>query len=71
MKLSTGFLFALASVSDAKKGGKKKKENNKKPRISGEYFGEHCLAEKNGGVPFSLSIFDSEKCSHVTIFTVN
>ena len=40
MKLSTGFLFALASVSDAKKGGNK-------PRISGESFGEHCLAEKN------------------------
>ena len=47
MKLSTGYLLALASVSDAKKGGKKKKENNKKPRISGESFGEHCLAEKN------------------------
>ena len=47
MKLSTGYLLALASVSDAKKGGKKKKENSKKPRISGESFGEHCLAEKN------------------------
>ena len=47
MKLSTGYLLALTSVSDAKKGGKKNKENSKKARISGESFGEHCLAEKN------------------------
>ena len=47
MRLGTGFVLALASVSDAKKGGKKNRENTKKARISGESFGEHCLAEKN------------------------
>ena len=47
MKLITGYLLALASVSDAKKGGKKNKEKSKTVRISGESFGDNCLAEKN------------------------
>ena len=47
MKLITGYLLALASVSNAKKGGKKNKEKSKTVRISGESFGDNCLAEKN------------------------
>ena len=49
MKLNTSFLFALASVSDAKKGGKKNKEKEHWVIVSGKEraFGEHCLAEQN------------------------
>ena len=49
MKLSTSCLLALASVSDAKKGGKKNKENYHHVIVSGKEraFGEHCLAEQN------------------------
>ena len=49
MKLSTGYLLALASVSEAKKGGKNNKENEHFVIVSGKEraFGEHCLAEQN------------------------
>ena len=49
MKLSTSCLLALASVSNAKKGGKKNKENYHHVIVSGKEraFGEHCLAEQN------------------------
>ena len=49
MKLSTGYLLALASVSEAKKGGKNNKENEHFVIVSGKQraFGEHCLAEQN------------------------
>ena len=49
MKLSTNYLLALASVSDAEKGGKKIQENYHNVIVSGKdrAFGEHCLAEQN------------------------
>ena len=49
MKLSTNYLLALASVSDAEKGGKKIQENYHHVIVSGKHraFGEHCLAEQN------------------------
>ena len=49
MKLSKSCLLALASVSSAKKGGKKNKENDHHVIVSGKEraFGEHCLAEQN------------------------
>ena len=49
MKLSASYLLALASVSDAKKGGKKNKENYHHVIVSGKdrAFGEHCIAEQN------------------------
>ena len=49
MKLSTGYLLALASVSEAKKGGKKNKENEHFVIVSGKEraFGKDCLAEQN------------------------
>ena len=49
MKLSTGYLLALASVSEAKKGGKNNTENEHFVIVSGKEraFGEHCLAEQN------------------------
>ena len=49
MKLSTSYLLALASVSDAKKGSNKNKENYHHVIVSGKEraFGEHCLAEQN------------------------
>ena len=49
MKLSTGYLLALASVSEAKKRGKDNKENEHFVIVSGKEraFGEHCLAEQN------------------------
>ena len=49
MKFSTEYLLALASVSEAKKGGKNNKENENFVIVSGKEraFGEHCLAEQN------------------------
>ena len=49
MKLSSGYLLALASANDAGKGGKKNKENDHFVIVSGKEraFGEHCLAEQN------------------------
>ena len=49
MKLSTNYLLALASVSDAKKGSKKNQENYHHVIVSEKdrAFGEHCLAEQN------------------------
>ena len=50
MKLSTGCLLALASVSDAKKRGKKNKENDHMVILSDQernIWGEHCLYEQN------------------------
>ena len=49
MKLSTSYLLALASASDAKKGSKQNKENYHHVIVSGKEraFGEHCLAEQN------------------------
>ena len=51
MKLCNSFFLALASVSDAKKGGKKNKENYHHVIVSGNderAFGtEYCLAEQN------------------------
>ena len=49
MKLSSGYLLALVSANDAKKGGKKNKENDHFVIVSGKEraFGEHCLAEQN------------------------
>ena len=47
MKLSTGYLLALASVSDAQAD----KENDYMVIISGDdernVYGEHCIAEQN------------------------
>ena len=49
MKLSTGYLLALALVSEAKKGGKKNKKNEHFVIVSGKEraFGKDCLAEQN------------------------
>ena len=49
MKLSASYLLALASVSNAKKGGKKNKDNYHHVIVSGKEraFGEHCIAEQN------------------------
>ena len=48
MKLSTGYLLALASLSDAEKEGNK--ENGNMVIVSekeGNIWGEHCLYEQN------------------------
>ena len=49
MKLSTGYLLALTTVSEAKKGGKNSNENEHFVIVSGKErtFGEHCLAKQN------------------------
>ena len=47
MKLSSCYLLALASLSDAKKRGKKNKENWVIVSGNKRSFGEHCHAEQN------------------------
>ena len=48
MKLSTSYLLALASLSDAKKESEKFQENYHHVIVSGKdrAFGEHCIAEQ-------------------------